>query len=452
MYIELNNCAVPEAGVSCEMPRQSTRFLLLAILSLLFSSSVWADLPSFYGKDFAREGASWRDVSPPREARAPVEAQSRPEMAYQRQLDGFESIGGPYAQNLSEPLMGLGRYYANKGEYERAVQLFRRALHIVRLNDGLYSEQQAPFVRELLDTIRLSGDLEALDDRYDYFFRLYGNGQPPFTPLRMRASLEYLRWQREALRLEFDNQAKKRLLELYQLNDSLLTAIWASVATSQEDQWNLTVSQIRNLYLLLSIISPRLTMSGPGAGSMVSTVAAQNGDIDFDQKRLETIQRGTLSRGESVLQRYIGAAETGYVAIITPQRARAILELADWYQWNGNNRRAREQYSMVVKLLVEAGEEELMQAWFGEPVELPDNGAFWQPPVVVPGVDSSIVTATYDVTAKGKVRNLTVGSADQAPLHQFKRALRNTRFRPRYDASGEPVFVEKLIRKYHRYD
>jgi len=443
---------VPEAGVPCEISIQFPRLLLLVFFSAVFSSAVWADLPSVYGKDFARQGASWGDVRPPREAPTQVAAQSRPELAYQRQLDDFESVGGPYADKLSEPLLGLGRYYAGKGEYERAIQLFRRALHVVRLSDGLYSEQQAPFVRELLDTIRLSGDLQALDDRYDYFFRLYGSGEPPYTPLRMRASLEYLRWQREVLRLGFDSQEKKRLLELYQLNDRLLNATWESGAISQEDQWDLAVSQIRNLYLLLSIIQPRLTISGPGAGSMVSTVAAQNGDIDFDQKRLETIQRGTLSRGESVLQQYIGAAKAGYVARTTQQRARANLELGDWYQWNGSNARARKQYSTVVKLLVEAGEGELMQAWFGGPVELPDNGAFWQPPVVVPGVDSSIVTATYDVTAKGRVKNLTVDAADQTSVYKFKRELKNTRFRPRYDASGESVSVEKLTRKYQLYD
>ena len=447
MYVKLNNCTVP-----CDISIQFPRLLLLVFFSAVFSSAVWADLPSFYGKDFARQGASWQDVRPPREAPTPVEAQSRPELAYQRQLDDFESTGGPYSENLSEPLMGLGRYYAGKGEYEQAIHLFRRALHVVRLSDGLYSEQQAPFVRELLDTIRLSGDLQALDDRYDYFFRLYGSGEPPYTPLRMRASLEYLRWQREVLRLEFDSQEKKRLLELYQLNDRLLSATWENGTTSQEDQWNLSVSQIRNLYLLLSIIHPRLTISGPGAGSMVSTVAAQNGDVDFDQKRLETIQRGTLSRGESVLGRYIGAGQAGYVARTTQQRARAILELGDWYQWNGSNRRAREQYTSVVKLLIDAGEGELMQAWFGEPVELPDNGAFWQPPVAVPGVDFSIVTATYDVTAKGKVKNLTVDAADQAPVYQFKRELKNTRFRPRYGANGESFSVEKLTRKYQLYD
>ena len=42
------------------------------------------------------------------------------------------------------------------------------------------------------------GDLEALDDRYYYFFRLYRSEQPPCTALRKRASLGYLRWQRAA--------------------------------------------------------------------------------------------------------------------------------------------------------------------------------------------------------------------------------------------------------------
>ena len=80
-----------------------------------------------------------------------------------------------------------------------------------RINDGLYSERQVPLLRELLQSYREAGDYEALDERYDYYFRLYGNGQPPYTEIRLRAALEYLRWQREALRLGVGGRELERL-------------------------------------------------------------------------------------------------------------------------------------------------------------------------------------------------------------------------------------------------
>ena len=159
-------------------------------------------------------GQDWTDVRPPAVESLSIVEQEDPGKAFQLQMDEFESKDGPYADGLAEPLLGLGRHYARRGDYEQALQLYRRALHIVRLNDGLYSKRQVPVVRELLDTVRLSGDLQALDDRYDYFFRLYGRGQAPYTDIRVRAALEYLRWQREALRLGIDNNGNRRLYDL----------------------------------------------------------------------------------------------------------------------------------------------------------------------------------------------------------------------------------------------
>ncbi|MBE9539982.1 MAG: hypothetical protein IMF06_12925, partial [Proteobacteria bacterium] len=178
----------------------------------------------------------------------------------------------------------------------------------------------------------------------------------------------------------------------------------------------------------------------------------QNGEIDFDQKRLETIQRGALSRGGFLLEQYISAIDERFAGITIEQRARAVLELADWYQWNGSKRRASEQYEAVVKILTEGGQGGLMQAWFGQPVELPDNGVFWQPPLPGPETEPSVVTATYDVTSQGSVKKLSVDVEGEAPVYRFKRELKNTRFRPRYDTDGESVYVEKLSREYELYD
>lgn len=420
----------------------------------LFSQASWADFPSFYGETFFLKDKQETDTRPPLKTPPMVDttSQSDSASAYQRQLSDLESTGGPYADGLAQPLLGLGRNHVSRGEYEKAIRLYGRALHIVRLNDGLYNERQAPFVRELLDTIRLTGNLNALDDRYDYFFRLYGNGQPPYTPLRMRATLEYLRWQREALRLGIDKHKEKRLLRLYQRNEDILSSTWATPSYLLADQWDLTLSQIRNLYLLLSIVEPRIVITGPGAGSMVSTVNSRDDSLDFDQRHLENIQRTAMRRGEAVLEQYIAAAQAVQPTVSVRHRARAVLELADWYQWNGNKRRAGDTYAEVVSMLAQAGQGELIQAWFSEPVELPDNGAFWQPPAVEPGAEPTVVTATFDVTALGRVRNIVLGADDQGKFYRFKRELRNTRFRPRYivdaDYKMQSILTEQLSRQY----
>ena len=448
MESELNICT--KAGAYT----LGNAFFLGAILTpLLLCTTAYslpsrAELPTFYGQQFVREGKSWPDGRPPVAVPVLSENVQVPKQEYQRQLNEFELMGGPYADNLAEPLLGLGRYYTSEGDYEGAVRFYRRALHIVRLNDGLYSERQAPVVRELLNAVRIAGDFQSLDDRYDYFFRLYGNGEPPYTELRMRASIEYLRWQREALRLGFDGGEKKRLLNLYTLNEDLLAATRATGSYDQGAQWDLTLSQVRNLYLLQSRVTPRVVISGGTSRSPFYSTSAQGNDMDFDQQRLEAIQHNVLSRGRAVLEQY-AAAET-----VIEHKARAMVELGDWYQWYGSYRQARGYYEAAFTMLDEAGEGKLLQAWFGSPVELPDNGAFWQPERLQRGDSYNVVEATFDVSPTGRVKNISVATPDagvDANVTRFRRELAATRFRPQYE-SGEAVAVEGLARKYELYD
>ena len=208
------------------------RILLLGLFAQQHSAI--AETPALYGQEYYRLGQSWEDGHPRRLPRSLQRGLPRSlpeprrdnsdgdESAYIQQLQLQELSAGPYSDALAEPLASLGRHYRERGEYGEALGYYRRALHIVRVNDGLYSERQIPLVRDLLDTYRLAGDLQELDERYEYFFRLYGNGEPPYTELRLRASLEFLRWQREALRIDLDGDGKNRLLKLYQLNEHIL--------------------------------------------------------------------------------------------------------------------------------------------------------------------------------------------------------------------------------------
>ena len=417
-----------------------------------------ADIPKLYGKQYVKSGESWSDAGTSTQGIAVSIVDTVPNTAYRRQLEQYESDGGPYADSLAEPLFGLGKYYAGRGDYKEAVALYRRALHNVRLNDGLYSERQAPIVRELLDTVRLSGDLNALDDRYDYFFGLYGKGRPPYTELRMRAALEYLRWQREAIRLGIDANEHKRLLGLYKLNEDLLEGAIASISISIEDRWKLALSQIRNLYLLQSKVAPRVEVTAAGTISTFSVQSGQDNELNFDQRKLESIRRNALVRGTEVLEQYALALDSGASlesdkASKLEKKARVMLELGDWHQWNGSYRRADEYYVSAAQLLNSGGEAELAQKWFADPVELPDNGAYWQPSADAGKEAPLRITATYDVSIRGRVRNLSTPDPDpetRGLVNRFKRELKGTRFRPRYK-NGQAIVTENQSREYEVY-
>lgn len=364
--------------------------------------------------------------------------------AYRGQMETLEDIGGPYTDGLIEPLAAAGRYYRARQEYPAAIAAFGRAVHIVRVNEGLYSQSQLPLVRELLRTLRAAGEFEALDHSYDYFFRLYGRGRPPFTAVRTRASLEYLRWQREALQLELDGGGRGRLLELIELNGELLETANADADVPYEYQRDLTHSQLRNLYILQYRFTPR--RQEPAVGVPGGPMGAWPPVAEFEDNRMENQLRGAAAKGVGLLRQLQSrAAEQGVV-----EMARAELALGDWYWWNGRRSSAIAAYESVVATLAGAGETERLARWLGDPVELPAGGIF--PPLETIGQRS--VRATFDVSDRGRVGNVqarSLGLTTEQELSDFRRRLRGTLFRPRW-AAGRAEAVTALQRDYQLVD
>jgi tetratricopeptide (TPR) repeat protein len=413
------------------------------LLLLLAAPAVWAGKYA-YGEAFVRVGQSWADGGPVQGQPQSAARATQGDGQYQGQVDALEEAGGPYADALAEPLTGLGRHYRQQGDLQQALRLYRRALHVVRVNDGLYSERQMPILRELLDVYRVSGEMEILDNRYDYYFRLYGNGQPPYTDVRLRAALAYLRWQREAVRLELDENESQRLLALYHLNDELLQAVATEPSVALHWYRDLVLSQMRNLYLLEDRFAS--TVQNTGLAPSTPIFAEKWEQKDFDKKRLELIQRGAKSQGAGILQALIDRTA---VTADNTELARVHLELGDWYQWHGSDRLAGEQYQQVVQLLSQESRPDLLQQWLGQPMELPDNGAFWQSRPGQQG-DRPVVSVRYDVSAKGRASNLQSGvsdPADEGLASRLRRKLARIRFRPRW-VNGAAEAVSQVQRDY----
>jgi hypothetical protein len=420
--------------------------------------------PATYGYEAVRLGQAWPDAYPgsafgpagkdrvlPQQAIVAAE-RSETRTDNQALVTQLEVTTGPYSAQLSEPLMALGRSYSEAGDYDLARSHFRRALHIVRVNDGLYSAVQAPILRELLNTFRLTADAQALDDRYDYLFQLYGSGQRPFTEVRLRASLEYLRWQREALRLGLEGDDKRRLLKLLEINESLLAEVNSDPSVSFSMRRSLVLSQLRNFYLLQDRVRPRTTEVGLVQYSPFAGLPGESGpgDKSFNQTRLETYQRRALRAGEELLQTLQPTADLQGVE----EGARIRLEMADWYQWNGADGRAQKTYVAVADQLVRAGRDDLLNLWLGQPRELPDNGTFWQPPSPLDEQQRVVISARFKVSARGQAAAVETRAhkpEDEGEARWLARYLTTVRFRPRY-LTGQAESVEEVAFDYEVRD
>ena len=82
----------------------------------------------------------------------------------QRQLvvaiEQAEARGGPYSAELMAPLTSLAVLHQEAGDRDLAAAVIERLLHVVRVNYGLYSLEQAPLLAQLIANAEAAGNAE----------------------------------------------------------------------------------------------------------------------------------------------------------------------------------------------------------------------------------------------------------------------------------------------------
>ena len=396
----------------------------------------WAHLPELFGREYIRLEAPLQVPTDEITAAEPLALSRGDRSLYKSQLKQAEVSGGPYATGLSDPYIGLAYDYLKRGDSKGALEAYRRALHLVRINDGLNSARQIPILREIMDIYRSVGDAQALNDNYEYYARILKFDQPPLTEEKLQAGLEYMDWERELYAAQAIANKRAPLMRAFRANKSLLQALVPSTARELSWYTQLSLSHMRNLYLILG--DDYLSMRSTG-------FATSNGaKIDTVNRHFAFAQQTALKNGKKLLQSCIDYAQSEPAA----ERAALHLELGDWHQWNGELGRATKQYTQVVELLHSSGEEALLMKWLDQPVELPDepelNGGDHK---LSSGV---VIHAKYDVSARGDVQRVEVSTSEEENEWQgwrLKRMLRDTHFRPRF-SHGEAELAEHISRQY----
>ncbi len=402
----------------------------LLLLCLLACAPAHAHLPELYGREYLRVDADSERLPGRQVARRQLQPPFLGEREMASLLRQREVSAGAYDQGLADPLTNQAHYQQERGDIEGAAASLRRAIQLIRINEGLNSERQLPLLKLLLALYREQGDFVALGNAYGYYYRVMTAGEGPVTPAQLPGVLDYLEGERRLYVSRADDRRHTHLLRAFEANHYLLEQ--AEDATPQVFV-GLALSQMRNLYLILGD-SPRDLVAGPGAGA-----------VPLDENRLAGIQSTADGKGrrllEDCLERLEGAPPR--------QLARIHLELGDWLHWNGHLLRAKRQYARVVELMAAAGEHAQLAAWFDEPVELPNMEALW--PLSRGAGDATVlVEASYEVDRKGESRSVVVTAADESGRWQAKRIramLRDTHFRPRIGPEG-PISGPPVTRHY----
>ena len=388
----------------------------LICAGLLACGPVHAHLPELYGREYVRVDPNEYQTPENRDRIKILRPPLPVENATQQQVRAEEAAAGAYGAGIADPLINLAELQLERGDVDDAVASMRRAIQLVRINDGLYSDSQLPLLRRLMIIYRDHGYYNPLGDTYVHYYRVVTSGGKPLAPGQLPTLLEYLQWERQLYATRSDGNQRTHLLRAYDTNKRLLQQ---ADNTTPSEFVSLAMSQLHNLYLILG--------ERPRAGL--------GGDLGREDRRLLAIQRIAESKGRLLLEKCIANLASA------PPRQRADIhrELGDWLLWNERPRSAQQEYARVIALMRDAGATEELATWFDEPAELPDKLGLWSPIQEQNGSARVVVEASYEVTRQGEVRRVEVSSSGDEQDWQARRIgrmLRESHFRPRIGDAG----------------
>lgn len=358
-------------------------------------------------------------------------------LAYNRTIKDVESREGAYGGSLSESLLGLALILQSQGRHDEAIKLFKRGAHLTRINEGLYCEQQIPYVRGEIASHKQQQNYAQADQRQNYLHRVHTKSLGSSTALAS-AFMEQAQWQYDAYQLGLEQDRYTRLIDMWELYRMALNDI---IAREGKQSPNLLPPLHGMLQAQYLISSYEILPSTP--------VFGEEGQIDEALLRFKTYHNQSYQQGNAVIEA-IADIEQERSPSNSPALARALVMLGDWRLWNGKNTAALEAYREAETELARSADAQAQtRQLFGEPVALPDIAEMsLLPPEVEPS--ETAVTLAFGVSEYGRVQDverLDNNEEDDTQAFRLMRQLRKITFRPRFEA-GQPVETENLVKAF----
>ncbi|TQV66999.1 hypothetical protein FKG94_26385 [Exilibacterium tricleocarpae] len=378
----------------------------------------------------------------------------QPEPLSRQRLAQYETLleehegDGAYAPQLAEVLRELAAAYRSRGDYAAAIDAYKRAVHVTRVNEGLYTAVQIPLLRQLIETHLGAGDLPRADQMQQYLYLVTKLQAGQSDRQLLEAALAYSDWQRKAYLDGLGGDTYLRLLEMHTVHTQEVQRLEAQNAVSP--------ALIPHLYRLLG--TEYLLSQYEGEKPREFQVNLRQGDgLDLEsgtieEARFKRLEDNIHRRGRKLLQRIL-ALERQKSQTTTIELVEAKVALGDWYLWSERRARAQQSYAEAFALLADMNDAaEQRQRLFGAPVELPASAVFRPGREFSAATPRGHATMSFTVSRYGRAKNIEVlelNPQDSAGARiAIVKMLRQLRFRPRMEA-GVTVGTERVVREYH---
>ena len=338
-------------------------------------------------------------------------------------IDAIERRSNRYNLDLVQPLVVLGDALKGVRDAEGASGAYDRALHIVRVNNGLHHPSQVQVVYRQAALLAQGGDYAQANRRHEYAYgvllRNYGGDNPELLPGLFALADWYMKgYNIFSARALYEHAAKVADASLGDNHSAHIRALRSVAATYRNERFP--------PFYTRHPVQP--SSSGVHTG--------------FHYRTVSGLSVNNFSQGERALIKVINIVQT-HDDSDSEDLAWAMLELGDWFLMFEKYNRAKSLYRRVWQLLY--SKPALLARTFDTPTPLylplpqdppkPDRGA-------KEAARSGIVELLVDIDKHGFVSSIDTLRSEPENLMDVKvrRAVRRARYRPSFDgASPQPT-------------
>ena len=346
---------------------------------------------------------------------------------YLEEIDRIEATKGAYSAELSDLFMSLGMSYQEKVDYENANLAFQRGMQLEKINYGLFSLGQTPYLQEIANTHRLLGDWEQSQKALDQFYivneKNFGEKDQRMLPI-IESMLD---WHAESYNLRDPRDSFPSL--------SAMERLAAKMHVILDDSADLGDPSTPEKYLRIGKIQYMLARHIKDFGLPQESGMSITTDRYATERNSPLTSHNYYSRGSAALQKVVKSVMEQKPPILVDQ-IEAIANLGDWYLIFGQSGSATKAYALADELISSTPEsEEIRSKIFGAGKLI----NFDNPNNEIPSdqnMNLNLVKVSMTISRSGSALDINVKNEDKVLSDDEELALRKyfkkRRFRPSF--------------------
>ncbi|MFT7266853.1 MAG: tetratricopeptide (TPR) repeat protein [Porticoccus sp.] len=364
-------------------------------------------------------------------------------------IEQKESEEGPYSLKLSEILYSLGRVLQSNRHPNEAIAVYRKALYIKRINDGLYGLSQEAILRGIIDSQASQGNITEATITYDQLLQVYLETYDQNSTDLIPLMSEISQWHLDAYSQTGSRNDGFHLEAAFQLYSDAIR-----ILTEHQDE-----SSTQLLSLLTSLATTCYHLSAHQ--QLYSDFGELEASIPFGYRSMSpqntVLGRGAYFNHGRLAQEQILKILNEDHSSTKKEKALGQTNLGDWYLLFGKYQLAIDAYKESYNIVT--GDEEAkedLDRLYSRPAMLPRRDSFFSSngsgiiesrQKSTPPSTGSYVNLLVDVTAAGSATNFNIQKIYPTEIYEYgERAIetiRSKKFRPRLK-EGVPELATNL--------